>query len=70
MNEKIKLVLTTIVATGWLVNLLAPIFVHSYQSSLTANAPLLLILGSLFQSNRKKKSKKDREGPYREDYLP
>lgn len=70
MNENIKLVLTIIVATGWLVNLLAPIVVHSYSSSLTANAPLLLILGSLFQSNRKKKPKPPVKEPYREDYLP
>jgi hypothetical protein len=70
LNENLKLVLTILVATGWFVNLLAPIVVHSYHSSLTANAPLLLILGSLFQSSRKKKPDKKTPERYREDYLP
>lgn len=70
MNEQLRMVLAVIVATGWLVNLLGPLFVHSYSTSLTANAPLLLILGSLFQSNRSKKKKKHEEEPYKEDYLP
>lgn len=55
MTEQLRLVLAVLVGVGWLVNLLAPIVVHSYSTSLAANAPLLLILGSLFQSSRKSK---------------
>lgn len=50
----IRLILAVLVGVGWLVNLLAPIFVHSYSTSIAANAPLLLILGALFQSSRNK----------------
>lgn len=57
MTEQLRLVLAVLVGIGWLVNLLAPIVVHSYSTSLAANAPLLLILGSLFQSSRKSKDK-------------
>lgn len=74
LNDKVKAILTVVVAFGWLVNLLAPLFVHTYNTSLTANAPLLLILGSLFQSSRSKKNKTPpvatKPTAYREDYLP
>lgn len=59
MTENLRLVLAVVVGTGWLVNLLAPIVVHTYSTSLAANAPLLLILGSLFQSGRKKNGDKE-----------
>lgn len=54
MTENLRLWLAVLVGAGWLVNLLGPLFVHSYSTNLAANAPLLLILGSLFQKGRKK----------------
>lgn len=56
MTERLRLILACLVGTGWLINLLAPIVVHTYSTNLAANAPLLLILGSLFQSGRKAKA--------------
>lgn len=43
------------VSAGWLFNLVAPAFISSYSSSLAANAPLMLILGSLWATKGDRK---------------
>lgn len=45
--------LVVLVSTGWLINLVAPIFIESYDSGLAANGPLLLVLGSLFATRKR-----------------
>lgn len=42
-----------LVGAGWLFNLVAPAFLSSYHSSLAANAPLMLVLGSLYATRNK-----------------
>jgi hypothetical protein len=53
VNEHIKTGFAILVGAGWLFNLIAPVFVHSYDSSLAANAPLMLVLGALFATRNK-----------------
>lgn len=49
---RLRAFLIIVVSMGWLWNLIAPTFVSSYDSSLAANGPLLLILGSLFATRK------------------
>jgi hypothetical protein len=53
VNEHLRLGLAILVGTGWAFNLVAPAFSSHYDSNLAANAPLLLILGSLFATRKK-----------------
>lgn len=48
MSDKVRTIVLFLVTGGWLFNLVAPVFVHSYTSSLAANAPLMLVLGALY----------------------
>ncbi len=54
-NDRARAYMIFIVSTGWMINLVAPVFVDSYDNSLAANGPLLLILGSLFAAKRRSK---------------
>lgn len=54
MTDRLRFTLVMLVGAGWFLNLCAPIVVSSYHTNLAANAPLLLILGSLFQAGRNK----------------
>lgn len=54
MNDKLRVGFSVAVGLGWIFNLVAPVFTD-YQSSLSVNAPLLIILGSLFTAGSKGK---------------
>lgn len=54
MNESLKNGFAILVGAGWLFNLVAPAFVSSYSSNLAANAPLMLVLGALFATRKRK----------------
>lgn len=53
MDERLKIVFAFLIGAGWLFNLVAPAFFQNYDSNLAANAPLLLVLGSLYASKKK-----------------
>lgn len=55
MNEKLRVGFSVAVGVGWIFNLVAPVLFSGYQSSLAVNAPLLIILGSLFTAGTKGK---------------
>lgn len=56
MNDKIRLGLTVLVGFGWLFDLTAPAYIPGYERNLAANGPLLLVLGSLFATRKKKEN--------------
>lgn len=49
----VRAALVALVGAGWLFNLVAPAFIPTYDSNLAANAPLMLILGSLFATRKR-----------------
>lgn len=51
--ERAKLALIWIAAGGWLLNLVAPVFVTSYEPRLEASGPLLALIGVLFVTKTK-----------------
>lgn len=58
MNDRLKTYMAVIVGTGWLFNLIAPAVWPAYAAannnfSLVINAPLMMILGSLFANRRR-----------------
>lgn len=53
MNDKLRSGFAVLVGVGWLFNLVAPVFVSNYEPNLTVNAPLMLILGSLYATRRR-----------------
>ena len=53
MNERLRAGFAILVGAGWLFNLTAPAFLAGYQSNLAANAPLMLILGSLYATRKR-----------------
>lgn len=53
MNERLKTGFAVLVGSGWLFNLVAPAFFPSYHSSLSANAPLMLVLGAIFATRKR-----------------
>ena len=55
LNDRLRTFLVITVGLGWVFNLVAPSIVDSYDGSLAANGPLLLILGSLFAVKRSSK---------------
>lgn len=54
LNDRIRLGLTILVGVGWLFDLTAPAYLPGYERNLAANGPLLLVLGSLFASRKKR----------------
>lgn len=54
MNDRIRLGMIVLVGSGWLFNLIVPAFVPSYESNLAANGPLLLVLGAVFATKKKR----------------
>ena len=53
MNERLRAGFAILVGAGWLFNLIAPPFLAGDQRNLAANAPLMLILGSLYATRRR-----------------
>lgn len=61
MSDKVKLAFCWIVGAGWLANLVAGIALKSYHPDLVVNGPMMLVLGAVFQTRRKKERLRDSE---------
>lgn len=55
VNDRLRTYVIFVVTGGWVFNLVAPAFAESYDSSLAANGPLLLVLGSVLAVGKGKK---------------
>lgn len=60
MSDRVKLAFCWIVSIGWLINLVAGMIPSlQYDPSLIVNAPMLLVLGAVFNSRGKKAKSND-----------
>lgn len=53
VTDGMRTTLVVLAGAGWLFNLIAPAFVPTYEASLAAQAPLMLILGALFATRNR-----------------
>lgn len=55
MSPRLRNLVTVVVCVGWLLNLVAgAVPALGYKSSLEANAPMMLVLGSLYGTKKRK----------------
>lgn len=61
MSDRIKLAFCWLVGFGWLANLGAAMYPGStYHPDLVVNGPMLVVLGAVFQTRKKKDRDRDR----------
>lgn len=59
MGERVKLAFCFLVGAGWLANLVAGIAVKGYHPDLIVNGPMMLVLGAVFATRKKKERTND-----------
>lgn len=59
MGDRVKLAFCWLVGAGWLTNLVAGVVLKNYHPDLVVNGPMMLVLGAVFQTRRKKERVRD-----------